>query len=212
MALQRFWSVIQNARSLFFGRVNESVDSGRRADTSSLMDAVRQTADVWFTPDLVKDYDEADFTFLSDDERTKLRQAVDEFRRLAAQSQSGPPSTAQIERGYDLFVMINNLIAPHLGEELDLRRIADATRSVPWANYILGADYRIGTDSTGDPAVWIRLIVKDDVEIESPTVQAELARVRGAYREAIQKAGIERWPYITVRTRSEVKDLIGGSA
>ncbi len=210
MALQQFWSAIQNARALFFGRMNEAVDGGRRADTASLMDAVTQTADVWLSPNTVKNFDESDFTFLPDEEHAKLRRTVDEFRQLAIQAQDGP-TVAQIERGYDLFATINNLIAPNFGEESDLRRITDAIWPVPRPKYALGVDCRIGTDSTGDPATWIRLIVQDDVEIESPAVQAELDRLRGAYREAIQKAGVDRWPYTTVRTRSELKALLGGA-
>jgi hypothetical protein len=209
MALQRFWSAIQNARSFFFGRMNEAVDHGRRTDTASLMDAVTQTADVWLRPDLVKEYDPSDFAFLSDEEQTKLREAVEGFRQLTSELQATGPSREQIERGYDLFATINNLLAPHFGEEVDLRRIAEATRSIHWPKYVMGLDCRVGNDSTGSPAAWIRFIVNDDLEIESPAVQSELAQMRGVFRKAIEQAGISRWPYITVRTKSELKELLG---
>jgi hypothetical protein len=212
MALQQFLSAIRAARGALFGRINESADVGRRADQAGLKDAMLRTADVWLTHDLVKEYDEADFRFLPSDEQAELRSAVETFRRLTAGLQGESPSPTQIAQGYDLFAKINNITAPHFGEEPDLQRIADATRSVHWPDYVLWVEARIGTDSAGDPAVWVWLVVKDDVEIESPKVQAELARVREAYRNAIQKAGIDRWPYITVRTRSETKALVGGAA
>jgi hypothetical protein len=83
---------------------------------------------------------------------------------------------------------------------------------VRWPDYVKGVQFRFGNDSSGDPAVWIWLVLKDDVDIESPSVQAELSPVREAYRNAIQRAGIERWPYISVRTRSEAEALAGGAA
>lgn len=212
MAIQKFWSAIQYARSLFFGRMNESVDEGRPADTASLLDAVTQTADVWLNPAVLKDYDEADFGFLPAAERAKLRQAIEEFRRLAADVPCGAPTPAQIKQGYELFATINNALAPTFGEERDLQRIVDVTRHIERPKYLLGTDFRIGIDSTDDPAVWIRFIVPDDAEIESPTFQAETNQLREAFRTAILRAGIDRWPYITVRTKSEVKDRIGGYA
>ena len=86
------------------------------------------------------------------------------------------------------------MLAPHFGEEPDLRRITEATRTVSWPKYVMGVDYRIGTDSTGDPAVWIRLIVKDDVEIESPAVQTELGRLRGRTERRFTRSGLTAGP------------------
>ena len=129
MALQPFLSAIRNVRAMLFGRMLESADTGRRLDTPSLLDTATQTVGIWLTPDLVKDYDEADFDFLPPDKRSELTRAVGEFQQLAGGLSSRPPSADQIARAYDLFVRMHNIPAPYF-EEPDIERIADATRSV----------------------------------------------------------------------------------
>ena len=165
----------------------------------------------------MKDYRDADLDFLTPGERATVNRAITEFRELTASLPSGVlPSAEQVEQGYTLIGQVNNILAPHFGEEPDLRRMADATRGIQWPEYVLWSDVRLGNDSTGDPAAWIWLVLKDDVEIESGEVQDELARLREAYRNALQRGGIDRWPYISVRTRSEAiatgrgPGLIGG--
>jgi hypothetical protein len=113
MPLQQFLSTIRRVRNMFFGRMLEAADTGRRLDTASLLDAARHTAGVWLTTDLVRDYDEADFDFLPPDKRTELTRTVGEFRQLAQGLQGRPPSNDQIGRAYDLFVQINNIPAPY---------------------------------------------------------------------------------------------------
>ena len=174
MALQQFLSAIRKVRNMFFGRMLQSSDTGRRVDTASLLDVATQTVGVWLAPDLVKDYDEADFDFLPPDKRAELSRAVSEFRQLTQTVQNRPPSADQIGRGYDLFVQINNIPAPYF-EEPDIEQVAEATRSVRWPSYVQGAQFRFGSDSSGDPAVWIWLVLNDDVEIESSSVQADCA-------------------------------------
>ena len=212
MAIQRFIATLRTARSALFGRMNESADSGRPANQASLMDAARRTADIWFTPNLVRDYDEAEFRFLPQPKQQELRAAVEEFRRLTQAVHGTVPTPEQIEQGYDLLVTINNLTPRDFGEEQELYQLRDVSHSVPWPECVRGMSFRLGTDSTGDPAVWIWLMVEDDVVIDSAEVQAELATVREALQEAIQRAGINRWPYISVRTRTETKELVGGAA
>src|SRR3954452_11241966 len=121
MALQQFLSAIRKVRNTFFGRMLEAADTGRRLDTAGLSAVAARTVGVWLTPDLVKDYDEADFDFLPVDKRAELTRAVSEFRQLTEGLCGRPPSADQIGRGYDLFVQMNNIPAPYF-EEPDIGR------------------------------------------------------------------------------------------
>lgn len=210
MAFHKFVSAIQAARGVLFGRMNQAIHTPP-TDVSRWWDVVRDTADIWLTPKIVEDYDDTEFQFLPPEQQAKLGRLVDAFRQLTATAKEAP-TEAQLKEGFNLLTEINHVIAPSAGEDPDLRRIIDVIRSVPWPDYVFGADFRLGNDSTGDPAVWIWLLLNDDVEIESRAVQDELGRVRRAYLDEIQKAGINRWPYVSVRTRSETKNLIAGAA
>jgi hypothetical protein len=164
------------------------------------------------TPDLVRDYAEGDFQFLAPAQRAELRDRVARFKQLAESVRGRAPSATEVREGYELVVEMNGLLGQHVGESEELQRIAEAIRPVPSPDYVVGVDCRLDTDWSGDPAVRIWLVLNDDVEIESLAVQDELHPVRRGYHEAIQRAGIDRWPYIGVRTRSETKELITGAA
>jgi hypothetical protein len=211
MALKQFLTALQVARGVLFGRINEPAN-GQPTGPAHLPESAKRAADVWFTSDLVKDFNEADFRFLPAAEHKQLKQAIEDFRQLTAGSQGSLPSDAQLQQGCDLFTKIHGILAPHFGEEPDTHRILEAIRSVHAPDYVLWVEYELFTDSTNDPAVWIWLVLEDDVEIESLAIHDELALVRRAIREALQRAGINRWPYVRVRTRTETKSHLVGAA
>ena len=66
---------------------------------------------------------------------------------------------------------------------------------------------RLGTDSTGDQAVWIWVILKDDhllQENQRPTLDS----IRmWAWKQA--RATTSEWPYIAFRTEAEQGELEG---
>ena len=72
--------------------------------------------------------------------------------------------------------------------------------------FVRDAVFQLRADHTGDPAVWIWLILDDDTEIESRDVQAELRQVRWAIFDRILESVPGRWPFVSVRTVSEQRD------
>ena len=143
MALQQFLSAIRKVRNMFFGRMLQSSDTGRRVDTASLLDVATQTVGVWLAPDLVKDYDEADFDFLPPDKRAELSRAVSEFRLLTQTVQNRPPSADQIGRGYDLFVEINNIPAPVLSRNPTSSKSPKRHGRYRWPSYVQGRGFAL---------------------------------------------------------------------
>lgn len=86
--------------------------------------------------------------------------------------------------------------------------IWEALRDEHAADWIPTFDYQLSDDSTGDPAVWIWLILNDEVDVEADDTHEKLNRLRQRIREELREAGILRWPFIHVRTRSEQKELM----
>jgi hypothetical protein len=62
------------------------------------------------------------------------------------------------------------------------------------------------TDVTGDPAIRVWVILKDEVA-ESSTYFEEAVRIRDQIDLALRRQGIQRWPYIHFRTASEQRGL-----
>jgi len=65
---------------------------------------------------------------------------------------------------------------------------------------------RVGRDSTGDPAVWIWIILKDTSLAES-WVRSNREQLRRWAEKAVRATGIEHWAYITFRTETEQQAL-----
>jgi hypothetical protein len=63
---------------------------------------------------------------------------------------------------------------------------------------------KIGTDSTGDPAIWIWIILKDTALAEAWPRREDL---RLWAEKAVRAAGIEHWVYIAFRTETEQRAL-----
>jgi hypothetical protein len=59
--------------------------------------------------------------------------------------------------------------------------------------------FRFGEDSTGDPAVWIRLFTPEDLNPSKAKIAA-LRRVVDEIRSDILASGSERWPYYEIVT------------
>lgn len=78
--------------------------------------------------------------------------------------------------------------------------------------FVRDAVFQLRTDHAGDPAVWVWLILDDDTELESRAIQAELKRVRDAIQDRVFASGIDRWPYLSVRTVSEQRDRLARGA
>jgi hypothetical protein len=167
----------------------------------------RDVADMWLTPATVADFSESDFVALPSGQRTQLRDAVAQFRSVAERGASATP--VEVEAALAAFDTILTILEPYIASP-ESERVREAIWSV-WKEerwWIPTFDYEIGDDSTGDPAVWIWLILNDDRDIEARETREWLRRVRLAIRSALQDRGVERWPYISVRSRSETKELM----
>ncbi|MBP3957977.1 hypothetical protein J8F10_22205 [Gemmata sp. G18] len=162
-------------------------------------------SDDWLTPASVHGLADADFVTLPPVQREELFRAVDRFRTIA--TTAPPVSPAQEEIARAALVTVWNLLRPYRTPE------STAIREAIWRVWdgekdrIPTFDYELAESWTGSPIVWVWLVLRDDTEIEAPETRELLGRVRMAIRLEFERAGIERWPNIGVRTESDVRDL-----
>jgi hypothetical protein len=91
-------------------------------------------------------------------------------------------------------------------DEAAVAAVIDAVRP-QFPPFIRDAVFQLRTDHTGDPGVWVWLILDDDTEIESRAIQAEMAPVRWAIFDRILESVPGRWPFLSVRLVSDQKEL-----
>lgn len=193
--------------------LSSHMDRLRASQTTDDLDRLRASADIWLTPDLVKDFDPNDFAFLAPEERARLTSKVDQFRALASRASGRVPEVEELLQGVEL---LNEVLKP-LGEYITNPEGAAILTTLwsikePTPDFVLGIDYTLDTDATGDPAVWIWVIVDDGVDPDSEPFKQFVRAFPRRVRKALQKVRSERIPYVRFRLRSEVKDAIAGGA
>ena len=208
MAFETFLTETRGIRDGLYQHLLEFSKTKPRVRSTTLLEVAARMADVWFRPDLVAGYDEADFPFVKPAEREELTHAVGEFRQLTAAARSRPPAAEEVARGFHLFERIHDIPAPYF-EEYALHQLADATLAVGWPDFVRGVQYELRNDWTGEPSIYIWLVLKDKVSIESSLARDDFNRARDAYRYSLRHAGITRWPYISIRSRSVADDRVG---
>jgi hypothetical protein len=64
---------------------------------------------------------------------------------------------------------------------------------------------KAGLDSSGDPALWVWVIVKD--EAADSHFSEKAATIREQVVAVLEDARISRWPYVRFRTESEQNEV-----
>ena len=69
--------------------------------------------------------------------------------------------------------------------------------------------HELGVDGTGDDAVWVWLIVRDEV-VRDPVRLAALWPFRAVLAEQLEIAGLSYFVYLNVRSVSDQAELLAG--
>jgi hypothetical protein len=164
-------------------------------------------AAIWLSPASVRGFDVSDFPELTEPVREELREHVEAFARIAGQvPPTEPVNEEQLEAARQSFLSILRIMEPYLPTGEETRMLRDAMKNVRFPAGVLTWEFEFGRDSTGDPAVWIWIVV-DDTAANEPGFDREANLLPRQIREALRKSGIERWPYVRFRTASEQKAL-----
>ncbi len=80
-------------------------------------------------------------------------------------------------------------------EEATLRRIVYA---MPWPEDVKGYDVEFGSDWEGDPAVYVWLVVDDDLRPSDEKLR-RVGQFRHSVRRALLAAEMSHWPFVQLR-------------
>lgn len=175
-------------------------------------DQALEFEDIWLAPVTLKGYSEADLIAFAVPDRSRLRDAVAKFRVVAEAIPEGTPATEQqVRDALPAFVAILEILKPHFADEETLKARRAIWRACePYRDSILTFDFEFIEDWTGEPAVQVWLVLRDEVDVEFRDVQHRLYEVREAIRCEFAKSGVARQLYGSVWGRSEVPAVVAG--
>jgi hypothetical protein len=76
--------------------------------------------------------------------------------------------------------------------------------SLPANPHVVGTQFDLGTDGTGDPAVYV-VVLLDDATKDEDWTSPKLEPIADRFREELRAAGIDRWPYVRFAKPSDLK-------
>ena len=94
-----------------------------------------------------------------------------------------PPTGHVVGVGYDEGVFFQEMGRRYMPLSADIRRVA----------------YHFGEDASGDPAVWISIVVPQGLENSHERLTA-IKNSTEKFKAEILKTGVKRWPYIKIET------------
>ncbi|MBP3957980.1 hypothetical protein J8F10_22220 [Gemmata sp. G18] len=170
---------------------------------------LKRSAPIWLSPRTVAGYDAGDFSSFSPADRDQLTAQVNAFRGVAEAIADREPTAAELKSGLAYLMNFINLL-DHLALDAEGRALLLALyRSrITFPDFVLGIDYTLDTDATGDPGIWIWVIVPDDVDPDSSEFRQFSTQFRKEVRRALAEVKSDRLPYIHYRLLSEAVGLM----
>jgi hypothetical protein len=174
------------------GFLSPSVHTDHNGDNAKMTRLLKSAA-IWLTPAAVEGYDEAEFIELAAETRVRLTKSVSDFKAIASKvpnDQPAPPD--QAERALQAFRDILDVLKDYLDH--DAVRAHQLLDGQTWPDYVVGFSCEAGHDSTGDPCLWITLMLRDDIP-NRPDFLNVTNELRQKVADVLEKNGIDRWPY-----------------
>jgi hypothetical protein len=205
MAMNEFLHNVQTARNVAL--FNQAVERGRNplAPVPSYT-GLRRAAQVWLSPRIVAGYDAEDFRSLSQANQDALATGVSGYRTVAEAVAGREPTDDELLRAADaLFVIVGALDSDLLDTEgkVLLDAVCEAGGKEPFPDFVLGLDYTLDTDWSGDPGIWIWVIIPDELDPDSAEFLRFVTRFPKVVSPALIRAKSDRFPYIHYRLLSE---------
>jgi hypothetical protein len=202
MSKQSFLLNFRTARNLFFHPRVETIPTG--GDPNQLEKMIAKAA-IWLTPKSVADFDPDDFSELGPAVLGELEKAVRDFLQIARQV---PPANAassqQLQEATAAFLRLLGILEPYLAGRDEAKALEEVIDRLPFPPWAVNWDYEFGSDESGSPVVWINVFVD-----ESAAPRNEFARFASqlsvSIRHALSALGINRWPYVRIRSAIEHK-------
>ncbi len=207
MALQDFWISVRTSARMIAPTV--TADSPR-INTGDI-ERILRGAVIWLTPKSVEGFNERDFDFLSDGERKELSDSVRQFVSVARQvDPRKPASDSQIQEALPHFRRIVEILGGNKYADPDgfvLGKMIERQIAGRMPESVLELRFETGEDSSGDEALWVWVVFKDEVAENEDVLLSNVNDVREILRDAVRQLGIKRWPYVRFRTNSDLEPL-----
>lgn len=212
MALRTFWAEVAVRNPLFKGGMSQPDPPLVKPQE---LEAALSKKNEWQFAGPIRGFDDADFDFLPEDKRRVLAMRVQEFNDLA------PKLRALVNRqltdeGALEEMAVANRARPLLREIvllLEQDRHADpdalvigkqieAKLKMGWPKKLDHLRFMTGSDSTGDPALWIWAYTKekDSGEYAEDEFLAAVEEIDPVLKRVAEEVTPERWPYISYRS------------
>jgi hypothetical protein len=199
---QAFLGNFRIARNLFAHPRVETDRSHPNADEAAR--AIARAA-IWLTPKSVWGFNEAAFSELGPAQQSALTAAVRAFLHVATKVPPNEPATPeQLTAARTAFSKILEILTPYLPTPEEGKTVEKVLQTVDLPSWVLNWDYELASDEDGTPALWVNLYADEQVAPRKEFGRAVM-RLTAKIREALSAAGVERWPYIRMRTALEHK-------
>jgi hypothetical protein len=205
VAKQDFLGNVRAARNLFVHR--RVPGDNPQLDPRSLEDRIARAA-IWLTPKSVGGFHADDFRELGPDRQRELTEAVHDFLAVATQvPPTATPTADQLARASAAFGTLLAILEPYLPTHEEAIRTEGALGTVEFPEWVANWDFELGSDSVGGPAVWVTIFPDEQI---TPLKQLGrfLSELTAKIHRALSSAGIDRWPYIRMRTGAEYKSMV----
>jgi hypothetical protein len=202
MSKQEFLNNLRASRNLF-GHPRVQAD-GPALDPQRLEKMIALAA-IWLTPRSVKGFNAEDFRELGSERQQELQDATSEFLRVAQEvSPTEPASPPQLRAARSAFARVLAILEPYLPMPEEGARVEETLRDMHFPSSVVNWDYELGSDQDGGPAVWVNLYVDESIAPRRELGRL-VSRITSEIHAALSAAGINRWPYVRVRTVVEYK-------
>jgi hypothetical protein len=164
----------------------------------------------WLTRKTVRGFDEADFDFLPDEERTALAKAVEGFREIARQvPRDQPPSDEQVQAALPEFRRIVDILRPDKyadAEAMKLGRRIEQELAGQIPESVAELRYETGEDWHGGPGLWIWVVLKNEAA-EDDVLIPNVREVRRLLQDTVEELEVKRFPFFHFRAVSDLEPL-----
>jgi len=208
MSLPDFWQNVRRAASLLAApKVN--ADSSRVDEAS--VESQLQGANLWLVCGAVAGFDTADLSFLKQGDRDNLTKLVNSFRsEVSKVNPKGPaPAEVAVDAANLLqeiaeclgFERYEDVEADRLGKQIEKELRAD------WPEELQELWFRTGLDHTGDPALWVLVVLEDSAAVTDDHFFETVLRVQPRIDKLAREAAPDRFPYLSFRSLAEQREL-----
>jgi hypothetical protein len=136
-----------------------------------------------------------------------LQKSVERFLRVAKPVPPTRPATSeQILEGRAAFEGILAILQLYIPDPDEEKQIRQALNRVRYPDFVVTWYFELGEDWTGDPAIWIYVIVEDDAP-DRDGFRSAVRELRERIQEALKDSGVPRWPFVRIRRASEQRAL-----